>query len=145
MNPKHRIAQIDRLTRAIEYIGPDFEKFGGLFLDYLLEIQMNHQGTNLVGYPVSGVVDSVSKDDRIVAEYSDAEDYFAGVMHKAESDLVKALESLAQTTSFFCPASVGGLKLPRPSRRAYMAGNPWRGRRCGSGAPENSPPTWRKS
>ncbi|MET4214216.1 hypothetical protein [Bradyrhizobium sp. LA2.1] len=101
MNPKRRIAQIDRLTRAIEYIGPDFEKFGGLFLDYLLEIQMNHQGTNLVGYPVSGVVDSVSKNDRIVAEYSDAEAYFTGAMHKAESDLVKALDRKPRANDIF--------------------------------------------
>lgn len=101
MNPKRRIAQIDRLARAIEYIGPEFEKFAGLFLDYLLEIQMTHQGTNLVGYPVSGVVDSVSKDDLIVAEYSDAEDYFTGSMQKAESDLAKALDRKPRANNVF--------------------------------------------
>jgi hypothetical protein len=56
MNPKRKIAQIDRLAEAIGYIATDFERFGGLFLDALLEVPMNHQGTNLVGYPVGGVV-----------------------------------------------------------------------------------------
>jgi hypothetical protein len=64
MNPKRRTAQIDRLAEAIKYIGPEFERFGGLFLASLLEIPMNHQGTNLAGYPVSGVVDSISRPDR---------------------------------------------------------------------------------
>jgi hypothetical protein len=49
MNPKRRIAQIDRLAGAIGYIGPNFERFGGIFLDCLLELPINHQGVNLVG------------------------------------------------------------------------------------------------
>ena len=91
MNPKRKTAQIDRLADAISYIGTDFERFGGLFLDALLEVPMNHQGTNLVGYPVSGVVDTVSDDGRIVAEYSDEESYFDRPMGKAKGDLKKAL------------------------------------------------------
>lgn len=91
MNPKRKTAQIDRLAQAIGYIAKDFETFGALFLDALLEIPLNHQGTNLVGYPVAGVVDSVSDDGRVVAEYSDVSDYFAGDMTKAADDLEKAL------------------------------------------------------
>lgn len=91
MNPKRRAALIDRLAESIGYIGPDFERFGGLFLEFVLGLPINNQGLNLVGYPVSGVIDSVGDDDRLVAEYSDIEDYFVGSMPKAESDLTKAL------------------------------------------------------
>ena len=91
MNPKRKTAQIDRLAEAIGYIATDFERFGGLFLDALLEISLNHQGTNLLGYPVGGVVDTVSDDGRVVAEYSDASGYFDSPMIKAEGDLKKAL------------------------------------------------------
>lgn len=91
MNPKRRIALIDRLADAIGYVGPDFEKFGGAFLDCLLELPINHQGVNLVGYPVSGVIDSVGDNDRLIAEYSDRDDYFQGTMRKAEDDLTKAI------------------------------------------------------
>jgi len=92
MNPKRKVAQIDRLAQAIGYVAADFEKFGAIFLDALLEIPLNHQGTNLLGYPVAGVVDSVSDDGRMVAEYSAVSDYFAGEMGKAVSDLEKALK-----------------------------------------------------
>jgi hypothetical protein len=51
MNPKRRIALVDRLAKAIGYIGPDFERFGRMFLDCLLELPINHQGVNLVGHP----------------------------------------------------------------------------------------------
>lgn len=91
MNPKRKTAQIDRLATAIGYIATDFERFGGLFLDALLEIPMSHQGINLLGYAVGGVVDSVSDDGRVAAEYSDVDNYFSGTMLKAESDLAKAL------------------------------------------------------
>ena len=91
MNPKRKTAQIDRLAEAIGYIATDFERFGGLFLDALLEIPLNHQGTNLLGYPVGEVVDTVSDDGRIVGEYSDAGNYFDRPMIKAQEDLKKAL------------------------------------------------------
>jgi hypothetical protein len=38
MNPKRKTAQIDRLAEAIGYIATDFERYGGLFLDALLEV-----------------------------------------------------------------------------------------------------------
>jgi hypothetical protein len=62
---------------------------------------MNHQGTNLVGYPVAGVVDSVSDDGRIAAEYSDASDYFDRPMGKAENDLKNALRRKPFACSIF--------------------------------------------
>jgi hypothetical protein len=91
MNPKRKTAQIDRLAKAIGYIATDFERFGGLFLDALLEIPLNHQGTNLLGYPVGGVVDMVGDNGRVVAEFSDVSGYFNRPMTKAKGDLQKAL------------------------------------------------------
>ncbi len=101
MNPKRKIAQIDRLAEAIGYVGTDFERFGCTFLDALLEIPMNHQGTNLLGYAVGGVVDTVSADGRVAAEYSDVADYFSGIMSKAESDLHNALTRKPSATEIF--------------------------------------------
>jgi hypothetical protein len=50
MKNKLRTATIDRLALSIGHIGPDFERFGGLFLELLLGVPMTHQGLNLVGY-----------------------------------------------------------------------------------------------
>ena len=101
MNPKRKIAQIDRLADAIGYVAGDFERFGGAFVDALLETPINHQGLNLLGYPVARVVDSVSDDGRMAVEYSDASGYFDGTMIKAEGDLRKALERRPTATNFF--------------------------------------------
>src|SRR5208282_992397 len=101
MNPKRKTAQIDRVADAIGYIATDFERFGGLFLDALLEVPMNHQGTNLVGYPVGGVVNTVSDDGRVAAEYSDAGGYFDRPMGKAVGDLRKALRRKPSACDIF--------------------------------------------
>lgn len=50
MNNKLRTATIDRLALSIGRSGPDFEHFGGLFLELLLGVPMNYQGLNLVGF-----------------------------------------------------------------------------------------------
>ena len=91
MNPKRRTDQIDRLAKAIRLIAADFERFGGKSLDAYLEVPLTHQGVNLLGYPVAGVVDSVSADGRISAEYSAEGGHFDGDMTKAGDDLKKAL------------------------------------------------------
>ncbi len=91
MNPKRRTGQIETLAQGIARIGPEFERFATLFLDALLQVPMTHAGTNLLGYPVAGVVDSVSDDELVAVEYSDRADYFDGGMQKAKDDLVKAV------------------------------------------------------
>jgi tetratricopeptide (TPR) repeat protein len=101
MNPKRRTGQIETLAQGIMRIGPEFERFGTLFLDALLQIPMTHAGTNLLGYPVAGVVDSVSDDERVAAEYSDRADYFDGDMQKAKDDLVKALGAKPKAKEIF--------------------------------------------
>jgi hypothetical protein len=101
MNPKRRTAQIKILAQGIAGIGPEFERFGALFMEALLEVPMTHAGTNLVGYAVPGVVDTVSNDERVVVEYSDRSDYFAGDMKKAESDLTKALADKPKANEIF--------------------------------------------
>ena len=125
MNPKRRIALIDRLAGAVGYIGPDFERFGGMFLDCLLELPINHQGVNLVGYPVSGVIDSVGDNDRLIAEYSDRDDYFEGAMRKAEDDLTKALDRKSGANAVFLLSGRRKHRMrPRHLRRAFERGRP---------------------
>jgi tetratricopeptide (TPR) repeat protein len=123
MNPKRKVAQIDRLASAISYIATDFEKFAGLFLDALLEVPMNHQGTNLVGYAVGGVVDTVSDDGRIVAEYSDARNYFDRPMAKAEGDLEKALKRKPSARDIFLLS--GERKRPQIAQEFESAVRTW--------------------
>jgi hypothetical protein len=65
MNPKRRTAQIEILAQGITRIGPEFERFGALVMDALLEVPTTHAGTNLLGYAVPGVVDTVSDDERV--------------------------------------------------------------------------------
>lgn len=101
MNPKRRTGQIETLAQGIGRIGPEFERFASLFLDALLQVPMTHAGTNLLGYPVAGVVDSVSDDEVVAAEYSDRADYFDGDMQKAKDDLVKALRAKPKAKDVF--------------------------------------------
>jgi len=91
MNPQTRKLLIQRLLAPIGVIGPDFERFGGLFLDHLLSTPLEHSGLNALGFPINRVLDSSSADGAIVAEYSAQEDYFARGMPKAEQDLAHAL------------------------------------------------------
>ena len=111
MHLKRKTATINRLAEAIGYISADFEKFGAAFLDALFLIPMSHAGTNLLGYPVAGVVDSVSDDGHIAAEYSDQKGYFGGQMSKAEGDLLKAIASKPSATDIFLLA--GDRKRPQ--------------------------------
>ncbi|MCP4564153.1 MAG: hypothetical protein GY873_37475 [Bosea sp.] len=67
----------------------------------LLEVPMTHAGTNLLGYPAAGVVDSVSDDEQFVIEFSDRADYFAGNMRKAKGDLSKALANKPKAKEIF--------------------------------------------
>jgi tetratricopeptide (TPR) repeat protein len=123
MNPKRKVAQIDRLAGAIGYIATDFERFAGLFLDALLEVPLNHQGTNLVGYAVGGVVDTVSDDGRIVAEYSDAGGYFERPMAKADGDLRKALNRKPSARDIFLLS--GQRKRPQVAQEFESAVRSW--------------------
>jgi hypothetical protein len=91
MNPQTRKLLIQRLIAPIGVIGPDFERFGGLFLDHLLSAPLEHSGLNALGFPISRVLDSSSADGAIVAEYSALGDYFTRGMPKAEQDLAHAL------------------------------------------------------
>lgn len=92
MHPKRNVAQIARIAEDIRYIAADFEAFGGIFLDTLLGISMNHRGTNMLGFPVARVIDSDSTDGTVAAQYSAEKGYFDGQMQKAEGDLLKVLK-----------------------------------------------------
>jgi hypothetical protein len=91
MNPYTRKLLIQRLIQPIGVIGSDFERFAGLVLDHVLATPLEHTGLNLLGFPVSRVLDSSSADGAVVAEYSAEDDYFTRGMPKAEKDLAHAL------------------------------------------------------
>jgi hypothetical protein len=56
-------------------IGPDFERFGGLFLDHLLSTPLEHSGLTVLGFPISrACLIAAAPMARIVAE--DSADYF---------------------------------------------------------------------
>ncbi|WCA62364.1 hypothetical protein G6M16_024280 (plasmid) [Agrobacterium tumefaciens] len=105
MNPKRRTALIDRLANGIGYISTDFEKFGGLFIQAIIELPLDHRGLNLLGYPVAGVVDTISADGKVVVEYSDRKDYFDGHMDKARGDLAHALAAAPNAENIFLLAA----------------------------------------
>ncbi|ACB95927.1 hypothetical protein Bind_2314 [Beijerinckia indica subsp. indica ATCC 9039] len=91
MNPQTRKLLIQRLIEPIGMIGPEFERFGELFLDHLLSTPLEHSGLNVLGFPVSRVLDSSAADGAIVAEYSAENDYFTKGMPKAQKDIAHAL------------------------------------------------------
>ncbi|KQS65054.1 hypothetical protein ASG39_07195 [Rhizobium sp. Leaf371] len=101
MNPKRRTALISRLANGIGYIATDFERFGGLFVQALLELPLDHRGLNLLGYPVAGVVDTTNGDGKVAVEYSDRKDYFSGDMDKARGDLAHALAGAPSAEKIF--------------------------------------------
>jgi hypothetical protein len=101
MNPKRRTALISRLANGIGYVATDFERFGGLFIQALLELPLDHRGLNLLGYPVAGVVDTTNGDGKVVVEYSDRKDYFSGDMDKARGDLAHALAGAPKSEKVF--------------------------------------------
>ena len=98
INAKLRTAHIFRLVDGIRLIGPDFERFGGTFMEQLLGIPLTHHGLNVLGFPVGGDVDTHSPDGKWVAEYSAEAGYFAKDMPKAVKDLDHALQKKPDAT-----------------------------------------------
>lgn len=91
INAKLRASHISRLVEGIRVIGPDFERFGGLMMEQLVGIPLNHRGLNVLGFPVGGDVDTSSPDGEWAAEYSAETRYFSKGMVKAMQDLDHAL------------------------------------------------------
>jgi tetratricopeptide (TPR) repeat protein len=91
INAKLRASHLIRLVEGIRVIGPEFERFGGIFIEQLLGIPLTHRGLNVLGFPVGGDVDTHSPDGAWVAEYSAETNYFASDMPKATNDLNHAL------------------------------------------------------
>ncbi|GAA3718514.1 hypothetical protein GCM10022268_28520 [Sphingomonas cynarae] len=92
MNPHSRRLIVQRLTIAIGAIGPEFEAFGGTFLDFVLTTPLDHSGINSGDLPISRVLDSTSDDGTIVAQYSAEGGYFTKGMPKALGDIDKTLK-----------------------------------------------------
>lgn len=92
MNSQTRKLLVQRLIPAIGVIGPDFERFAGLVLDHVLSTPLEHSGVNRLGFPVSRVLDSVSSDGKVAAEYSAEGGYFTAGMAKAVNDVQHVLD-----------------------------------------------------
>lgn len=70
--------------------GARFERFGYVLMDRICSpSEMLHRGTNLEGAPVKKVVDSVSVDTLIAAQYSSESAYFAADAQKPKADYEK--------------------------------------------------------
>lgn len=91
INAKLRASHVLRLIEGIHVIGPDFERFGEIFVEQLLGIPLTNRGLNVLGFPVGGSVDTFSPDGSLVVEYSAEKDYFSAAMPKALKDLNHAL------------------------------------------------------
>jgi hypothetical protein len=129
VNPQLRKLLIRRLIQPIGVIGPDFERFAGLFMDHVLSTPLEHTGLNLLGFPVSRVLDSSSADGAIVAEYSAQDDYFAKKMPKAEEDLAHALSHCPNAeVVFLIAAQPDRPQIVEAFRQAAMAKPEMKGR-----------------
>lgn len=124
MNLQTRRQMLQRLSRAIGLIGTDFEHFGGKFLDHLLRTRLEHSGLNDFGFPVSRVVDSVSDDGKVVAQYGAHEGYFAGSMSKASGDIDHTLKHHPNAETIFLFADEPGRPIRIAEFRKRMLGEP---------------------
>jgi hypothetical protein len=94
---------VTRLIEAITVIapGPQFERFGGVFLKHYLGIPLNNRGLNVIGNPVGHTIDTVSDVGDIAAEYTIDKKYFNGRMEKAWNDVRHAREAHPDSAHIF--------------------------------------------
>lgn len=119
INSKLRASHISRLVEGIRVIGPDFERFGGLFMEQLLGIPLTHRGLNVLGFPVGGDVDTTSPDGKWVAEYSAEKGYFSKGMAKAVKDLDHALAKEPKAQEIVL---LSAQKRVKAAEKVFMAG-----------------------
>ncbi len=86
MNPSHRRYLVNELIRGISDIGPQFESFGQLIANYLIDEPLTHRGLNAQGLPVGNTIDSYSSNGEIAAEYSADKSYFERPYRKLLGD-----------------------------------------------------------
>ncbi|WEL43666.1 hypothetical protein P0D91_05015 [Pseudomonas sp. CBSPBW29] len=129
MEYQKRTLYINQLAREISLIGQPFEIFGGLFLRLVLNIPVGSQGVNAAGFPVAGVVDGVSADGLIAAEYSAEKCYFTSSMAKARKDLEHVLRKASSAREIYLVA--GSKKRPQSAKKFVddvMASSQMKGR-----------------
>lgn len=83
----HRRLLVHELTKGFVTIGPNYEAFGGILVDYISRQPMVHRGLNTAGLPVGHTLDSVSTNGEVVAEYSAEKGYFKSPFKKIRNDL----------------------------------------------------------
>ncbi|WP_088260137.1 hypothetical protein [Fimbriiglobus ruber] len=83
----HRNYLIIELMKGIEAIGLHFETYGYRLADQLAGQKMSHRGANPGGNPVGHILDSVSADGTVAAEYSSQGNYFDDPFKKLINDI----------------------------------------------------------
>lgn len=107
MQESLRADYIVRLIDGISRIGPGsmFERFGAKFFDHHLDVTLMHRGLNPQLSPVGRTIDSYDDAGLNGAEYSIDQDYFAGSMTKARSDLLHVLSKHPSVVNIYLLSS----------------------------------------
>lgn len=94
MNPQTRNLLVQRVTESLAILGPGsvFERFGVVFIEFLLDIVLVQRGSSIGASPVGGALDATTADGKLVVETSILKSYFDGSMGKPRGDLAHALE-----------------------------------------------------
>lgn len=87
----HRNYLIIELMKGIEAIGLPFESYGNRLADQLAGQKLVHRGASPGGNPVGHVLDSVSADGTVAAEYSSQGNYFDDPFKKLTGDIEHCL------------------------------------------------------
>lgn len=109
--------------------GSNFERCGYIISDhYFSDYEMMHKGTTVSGSPVGHIVDSVSYDAKVVAEYSTESNYFESVK-KIKKDTRHSFEHYAASlmellliSNRECPPKMQTLLNRRASRIFRLTG-----------------------
>lgn len=94
MNPQTRNLLVQRVTESLTILGPGsaFERFGVVFIEFLLDIVLVQRGSSIGGSPVGGALDATTPDGKLVVETSILKSYFDGGMGKPRGDIAHALK-----------------------------------------------------
>jgi tetratricopeptide (TPR) repeat protein len=85
---------VQRVTESLAILGPGsvFERFGVVFIEFLLDVVLVQRGSSIGASPVGGALDATTADGKLVVETSILKSYFDGSMGKPRGDLAHALE-----------------------------------------------------
>lgn len=82
MHPRQRTRFVDELIRELGLATSDFEQIGYCFMNKFHPASWDHRGTNVVGFPVKSVVDSVGRGVHKAAQYNSEQTFFSDRRNK---------------------------------------------------------------